>query len=75
MYIYLYIIYLYKIKFICGTGYTYICTVHVCTVCTVCMYSWIAHVRNFHCQEFPTRKINSYVPLTLTTDFLWTRSL
>ena len=26
-------------------------------------YSWIAHVRNFHCQEFPTRKINSYVPL------------
>ena len=44
-------------------------------LCLTAPYSWIAHLRTFHCQEFPTRKINSYVPLTLTTDFLLMRSL
>ena len=53
----------------------YIICGHIYIHVYIYKYSWIAHVRNFHCQEFPTRKINSYVPLTLTTDFLWKRSL
>ena len=49
--------------------------VHVCMLTVL----QLEGLRNFHCQEFSPRKINIvtyvHVPLTLTTDFLWTRSL
>ena len=40
----------------------YVYTVYIQVYMYVHMYSWIAHVRNFHCQEFPQQsKIVTYL--------------
>jgi hypothetical protein len=42
-------------------AYIYIYNIYIVHVCTH-VYSWIAHVRNFHCQEFPKQsKIVTYL--------------